>query len=316
MTVTTAASTSNFADVVAELIAAKAEENLRSVKPWVSPSNKFQTQFYKTGTDTIVFPYFADIAYSASSAALTEGTMPTPAQLAVDSESMTFVQHGYVVGNADIAMLEYPQLMEVAADRIAENAALVIDTYARSVLVAGTAVIYGGTASYRSTLTTGITSAKVQEAAARLRKLNVKPFPDGTYKCIATAEQIIALQAETTKGAWIDKALYSGAREIMTGEAGMMWGVRFVDAGSQQYIVSSAGSASADVHVALIFGPGYAGWCDMQGVTVKYVPAGGDHSDVLAQQALVGWKWAGGVKILLKAGERGTRLETVQTTLS
>jgi N4-gp56 family major capsid protein len=316
MTVTTAASTASFSNIVAEYIQKRAEENLRSVKPWSNESNGFNTNFlWPAGTDTIVFPYLADITYAASSASLTEGTMPTPAGLSIDSESMTPVQKGYVVGNADIAMFEYPALMLEAADRIAENAAMVLDTYRRSVLVAGTSVIYGGSATARSALTTGITSAKIQEAAARLRKTNVPTFPDGSYHAICTEEQIIALQTESTKGAWLDAALYSGAKRLMNGEAGQMWGVRFINAGSQQYIVSSGGSASADVHVGLIFGPGFAATTDLQTLRSYYAAPGG-RSDLLEQSALIGWKWAGGIMVLAKRGSSGYRLETVQTTLS
>jgi N4-gp56 family major capsid protein len=315
MTVTLS-SDSNFSSIVAEYIVKRAEQNLRSVKPWSAAANGFNENFqWPPGTDTIVWPYIADITYAASSGTLTEGTMPTPAALAVDSESMTAVQKGYVVGSSDVSIFEYPNLMLEAADRIAENAALVIDTYRRGVLLGGTAVIYGGTASARSTLTTGITSAKVREAAARLRKVNVPMFPDGTYHGILTQEQIITLQAETTKGAWVDAALYSGAKQLMNGEIGQMWNVRFVDAGSQQYIATGAGSASADVHVGLIFGPGFAGVSDMQTLR-SYFAAPGGRSDLLEQAALYGWKWAGGCKILTKHGSFGTRIETVETTLS
>jgi len=311
----TVSSDNFFSRAVAEYIVNRAEENLRSVKPWSNPAHMWVPAVWPTGTDTIQFPYVADITYAASSATLTEGTMPTPGALTINAESMTPVQKGYVVGSSDVTVFEFPEMVTQLADKIAENAALVIDTYARGILLAGSNVIYGGTASYRSTLTTGITSAKVREAAARLRKANVPTFPDGSYHAIVTEEQIIALQSETTKGAWIDKALYSGAREIMSGEAGMMWGIRFIDAGSQQYVVSQGGSASADVHVGLVFGPNFAGRSDMQRLRSYYAAPGG-RSDLLEQSVLYGWKWMGGIKILSGLVERAYRLETVETTLS
>ena len=304
-----------FSRAVAEYIVGRAEENLRSVKPWSNPDHMWVPAVWPAGTDTIQFPYVTDITYAASSATLTEGTMPTAAILTFNAESMTPVQKGYVVGSTDVTMFEFPGMVTQLADKIAENAALVVDTYARSILVAGSNAIYGGTVTARSALTTGITSAKVREAAARLRKANVPTFADGTYHAIATAEQCIALQAETTKGAWIDKALYSGAKEIMNGEVGQMWGIRFIDAGSQQYVVSAGGSASADVHVCLVVGPNFAGRSDMQRLS-SYYGAPGGRSDLLEQSVLYGWKWMGGIKILSGLAERGYRLETVETTLS
>jgi N4-gp56 family major capsid protein len=314
---TTYASTSNFSNLVSEYIQQRAEENLRSVKPWWNDSNGFVEGVWPTNTDTIVFPAIADIVAASSSANLTEGTMPTALQLAVDSESMTAVQKGAVVANSDVAIFMYPNLMLETADRIAENAALQLDVYARGVLTAGSNVVFGGSATVRTALDTtgcGITSAIIRKIAAKLRKANVPTFSDGTYHGILTEEQIITLQAETTKGAWIDKDLYSGAKGTMAGEVGQMWGVRFINAGSQQLVVTQGGTNSADVHVGLIFGPKFAGRGSIQPVRA-YTDAGGGPSDVLHQKLQVGWKWMGGVKILSKVAERGYRVETVENTL-
>lgn len=314
MTLTT--STDNyFSRTVAEYIVNRAEENLRSTKPWSNPQHLWVPAQWPAGTDTIQFPYVTDITYAASSATLTEGTMPTPAVLTFNAESMTPVQKGYVVGSTDVTMFEYPGMVTELADKIAENAALVIDTYARSILVAGSNAIYGGTVTARSALTTGITGAKVREAAARLRKANVPTFADGSYHAIATIEQCIALQAETTKGAWIDLDLYKNRVNPMAGEVGQMFGVRFIDAGSQQYVISAGGSASADVHVCLVLAPNFAGRSDMQRLRSYYAAPGG-RSDLLEQSVLYGWKWMGGIKILSALQERAYRIETAETTLS
>src|ERR1035437_965349 len=235
----TVSSDNYFSRAVAEYIVRRAEENLRSVKVWSNFQNLWVPGTWPTGTDTLQFPFVADITYAASSANLTEGVMPTPGALIVNAESMTPIQKGYVVGSSDVTIFEYPEMVTQMADKIAENAAFVIDTYSRGILLGGNSVTYAGSATSRVTTTTGLTSALIRAAAAKLRKGNVPTFADGTYHAIITAEQGIALQAETATGAWTSMRMYTDATDLLTGEIGRMWGVRFIDAGSQQYVVSA-----------------------------------------------------------------------------
>lgn len=303
-----------FSRAVAEYIVKRAEQNLRSVKIWSNFQNSWVPGTWPGGTDTLQFPYVADITYAASSANLTEGVMPTPGKLVVNAESMTPAQKGYVVGSSDVTIFEYPEMVAQMADKIAEDAALVIDTYSRDILVSGSNVIFSGTASYRSTTNSGVTSTMIRLAAAKLRKANVPTFADGSYHAIITAEQGIALQAATATGDWTPSRMYTDNTDILSGEVGRMWGVRFIEAGSQQLVVPSVGSASADIHVGLVFGPNFAGQSDMQKLRSYYAAPGG-RSDLLEQSMLYGWKWMGGVKILNGLAERGYRIETVETTI-
>lgn len=311
----TSTATTNFGNQVTAYIRAAAESELRRNLPWADPSNAFVVGQYPPDTNCMVFKRYADPTPTLATRTLTEGTMPTPSAIPIDSESMTFTQYGNVLGLTDVAAGEVPSLGSVHADKCARDAALTIDLAAQAAFIAGTKVVYSGTATSRLTLDTAISWALVRKTVAKMRKAAVPTFPDGTYKGIFTIEQIATLRAETTKGAFIEASLYAGSRQLMTGEVGMVEGVRIIDPTSAGKIVTAGASASADAHIGVIFGPEAIGSGDFQRLQTYYKAAGGDHSDLLAQQYLYGWKWAGGFLCLSKAGERVYRVESVETTL-
>jgi N4-gp56 family major capsid protein len=311
----TLTTTSNFSGTVASYIRDKAEVELRTNLPWANPDNGYISGEFVPRVNAIVFQRFADFAVSSSPIPLTEGTPPTAGALAISYESFSATQYGTTVGASDLSIWQNPTIMPTLADKVARHAALTIDTVVRTAVMSGSNVIYSGTATSRVLTNTGMTGALIRTARAKMEKSAIPSFDDGFYHMIPTQEQILAMQADTTKGSWTDANLYVNNRPLITGEIGTYFGVKVIDPGSRGLIVSGAGSGATDIHSAWIFGPQAFALADMQTLRTYYVPLGGDHSDPLAQSVLVGWKWTGGAKLLTATGEKCFRLETVETTV-
>ena len=320
---TTTTSTTNFSDLVTQLVAARALEELRARAVHAMPGMYVPARFVK-GTNTLRYARYADL--SVSTAVLTEGTAPTDDALTISSEFFTAAQYGATVAVSDLANLDSPHdLISIAAERVAYKAVRSMDTLVRDVIHANaaTSAIFGATAS--ATLTTNtansavaaagvLTGAFVKQMVARLKGSNVPQFADGTYRCIIHPAQEYDLVSDTSVNGWIESRKYVDNTNLLTGEIGQFAGVRFI-VSSDAKVYATAGASSGNVYNALFLGPDAYTIGDSQTLQSYFVAPGGDHSDPLAQRAIVGYKMRFGTLLLDEAGARYRVLKT-QATVS
>lgn len=320
---TTTTSTTNFSDLVTQLVAARAEEELRARAVHAMPGLYVPARFVK-GTNTLRYARYADLAVSTTT--LTEGTAPTDDALTISSEYFTAAQYGATVAVSDLANLDSPHdLISIAAERVAYKAVRSMDTIVRDNIHANaaTSAIFGATGATTLTAntansavaTTGLLSgAFVKQMVARLKGANVPAFADGTYRCIIHPSQEYDLVSDTTVNGWIESRKYVDNTELLTGEIGMFAGVRFI-VSSDAKVYTTAGASSGNVYNALFLGPDAYTIGDSQTLQSYFVAPGGDHSDPLAQKAIVGYKMRFGSLLLDEAGARYRILKT-QATVS
>ena len=320
---TTTTSTTNFSDLVTQLVAARALEELRARAVHAMPGMYVPARFIK-GTNTLRYARYADLA--VSTAVLTEGTAPTDDALTISSEYFTAAQYGATVAVSDLANLDSPHdLISIAAERVAYKAVRSMDTLVRDTIHANaaTSAIFGATAS--ATLTTNtansavaaagvLTGAFVKQMVARLKGSNVPQFADGTYRCIIHPAQEYDLVSDTSVNGWIESRKYVDNTNLLTGEIGQFAGVRFI-VSSDAKVYATAGASSGNVYNALFLGPDAYTIGDSQTLQSYFVAPGGDHSDPLAQRAIVGYKMRFGTLLLDEAGARYRVLKT-QATVS
>jgi len=320
---TTTTSTTNFSDLVTQLVAARAEEELRARAVHAMPGMYVPARFIK-GTNTLRYARYADL--SVSTAVLTEGTAPTDDALTISSEFFTAAQYGATVAVSDLANLDSPHdLISIAAERVAYKAVRSMDTLVRDNIHANaaTSAIFGATAS--ATLTTNtansavavagvLTGSFVKQMVARLKGANVPQFADGTYRCIIHPSQEYDLVSDTSVNGWIESRKYVDNTNLLTGEIGQFAGVRFI-VSSDAKVYATAGASSGNVYNALFLGPDAYTIGDSQTLQSYFVAPGGDHSDPLAQRAIVGYKMRFGTLLLDEAGARYRVLKT-QATVS
>jgi hypothetical protein len=70
---------------------------------------------------------------------------------------------------------------------------------------------------------------------------------------------------------------------------------------------------ATDTYNTVVFGPDYYAFGDLQSIESYMVRPGGDHSDPLAQKALVGYKGMWGAKTLEVAAAGGPRFGKVES---
>jgi len=315
---TTTTGTSGFSDLVTQLVSARAEEELRARAVHAMPGMYVPARFIK-GTNTLRYARYADL--SPSTATLTEGTAPTDDALTISSEFFTAAQYGATVAISDLANIDSPHdLISIAAERIAYKAVRSMDNIVRDNIHANvaTAAVFGATAS--GTLTQNAANSAVavagvlnglfiKQMVARLKAANVPAFADGFFRCIIHPNQEYDLVSDTAVNGWIESRKYVDNRELLTGEIGSFAGVRFI-VSSDAKLNATAGASAGNVYSALLLGPDAYAIGDSQTLQSYFVAPGGDHSDPLAQKALVGYKMRFGSLILDEAGSRLRVLKT------
>ena len=320
---TTTTSTTNFSDLVTQLVAARAEEELRARAVHAMPGMYVPARFIK-GTNTLRYARYADLAVSTT--VLTEGTAPTDDALTISSEFFTAAQYGATVAVSDLANLDSPHdLISIAAERVAYKAVRSMDHLVRDEIFSSalTTAVFGATGAATLTANTAnsavaaaglLSGAFVKQMVARLKGSNVPQFADGTYRCIIHPAQEYDLVSDTSVNGWIESRKYVDNTNLLTGEIGMFAGVRFI-VSSDAKVYATAGASSGNVYNALFLGPDAYTIGDSQTLQSYFVAPGGDHSDPLAQKALVGYKMRFGTLLLDEAGARYRILKT-QATVS
>ena len=112
---TTSTATTNFSDLVTQLVAARALEELRARAVHAMPGMYVPARFVK-GTNTLRYARYADLGVVTST--LSEGVAPTDQALTISSEFFTAVQYGATVAVTDLAQIDNPHdLIGIAAEK-------------------------------------------------------------------------------------------------------------------------------------------------------------------------------------------------------
>lgn len=305
---TLSTSTTNFANTVVNAVQSKMLEELRAAlvhAPQIGGA--VRPLIYQKGNNNVgVLVAYADFA--ASTTALTEGQAPTSDSLTIATESVSALQYGRVVEMTDLAEQESPNdLIAVAAERLARNAAATIDKLAADVVHAGASVIYSGTATSRATVASNFSYAKLQELYSRMQMSNIPPLEDGLYGLILNPRQWHDIRTETSSVSFALSDIWRHTNEqataLVRNDIGIVGGFHILPTTIAQTF-TTAGSGGKDVLSAVGFGREFLAMGDLQTLRAYFVPAGGDHNDPLAQKAMVGFKVAVGFKLI--AGTGGT----------
>lgn len=231
-------STTNFTKMLVDLVEKRLQVELRSPLPHLLPGNFRPASFVKGTNNTMRFLHVSDMSVVAGTPNagtppwLTEGTSPTAEDLAIGYDEFSANQAGRTIQITDKALLQSPvDLIAVAAEKVARNAIATADLRVAEVLGAGTNVLYAGSATSSQTVdprAAGLVGSLIKRAVASLEAGNVPKFGDGTYHCIVHPGPIMDLMSDTAAGGWIDASRYAKPEQMLTGEVGMYFGVKFI----------------------------------------------------------------------------------------
>ena len=223
----------------------------------------------KNGGKTVEFRKFDPFTKALTQ--LSEGETPKGHKLNIQTVTATVGQYGDYVEISDmLEMTAIDNMLVEAADLLADQAGLTLDTITRDIVTAGTNKIFApnvladGTESAitsRASVTTMSTlrPKDIRYAAARLKRVNAKPFND-SYVGIVHPDVECDL---TGNPDWIDVHKYADPTNIYRGEIGTLAGVRFVRSseakiigpedmlgikGYARTVLNKAASQSADIY--------------------------------------------------------------------
>ena len=232
---------------------------------------------------------------SAATTALTEGTTPAGNSISVSNLTATVSQYGDFVQVSDfLDLVAIDPVIDEMANVFGEQCSDTMDQVVRDVLVAGTVVQYAAGRASRVTVAAGdnFSVTELRKAIRTLRTNNAKPMSDGYYVAIIHPRTLYDLQGDS---AWVNAHVYTdiGIKDLYKGEAGMMYGVRFI-VSSNAKVFTGAGAASIDVYGTVILGQEAYGLIDVAGgsacqMIIKPHGASGTE-DPLNQRATIGWK--------------------------
>lgn len=319
---TTSTATSGFSDLVTQLVQARALEELRARAVHAMPGLYVPGRFVK-GTTSIRYARYADL--STNTTPLVEGTAPTDDALTISSQYFTADQYGGTVAVTDLAQLDSPHdLISIAAERVAYKATRTMDNLVRNKIhsSAKTAAIYGATgatavtANAATAVASNITGWHVKRMVADLLTANVAPFADGFFRLIIHPNQQFDLLTDTTANGFIELNKYVSDLPALTNEIGRFGQCRIIVSSDAFRAAGSAPTTYASNganYSALFLAPDAYTIGDSQTLQSYFVAPGGDHTDPLAQKALVGYKMRFGSLLL---DESGARYRILRTTAS
>jgi N4-gp56 family major capsid protein len=249
---------------------------------------------------THTFTIFQDLAVADTE--ISEIVDVTPVALSNSQVSVTMKEYGNaVVTTAKLRATSFINVDPVAANAVGYNAGLSIDSVCRSVLQAGTNVVY---AAGPLSAPAGRTNVQVEDTldandvrrvVAQLRGANV-PTIGGSYVGFIHPDVSYDFRSATDASAWRTPANYVNPEGIYNGEIGMFEGVRFMESPRAPLFANASDGAGAagtiDVYGTIIMG---------RQALAKAVANNGEYgsqptmvygqvTDVLKRHQPVGWK--------------------------
>ena len=258
------------------------------------------------------------IAFQISTDALIEGV--TPAPLGMEYEDITGVlqQYGAWMGFTDVlADTHEDENLKVMTMLAGEQAALTKERILWNMMIAGTNIIYSGTATSRQTVIAPIDLNDLRLAQRTLKVAMAKPITrmvDASAKISTTpvAPAYIAVGhtnfEQDLRGisGFVPREQYSSTTALLSDyEIGKVEDIRFILSPHYTYFAGGGGAAgagvlrdaanNADVYPMVIFGQDAFAATPLKGmesakVVVKNPQMGASYEDPLGQRGFLAWK--------------------------
>lgn len=266
-------------------------ENLRGTLIWADPAYA-ETGDFDAGHDTLTFVTVPDM--SVANTALTEGTAPTAVALTISTVTVSAAQYGNLVAITDLAKIKSPiDIVGTASERLSFNARLTIDQVTRDAIALIGTPYYSASRTSRTAVTSTdyLTATDLRKLRGKMYSNKIPRFPDGKYRLFVHPFVAYDLKNDTGTGGFLDVNKYTDNAPILNSEIGTLEGFRIMEVWNAPTF-----SSTTTVYASMAVG-GIKGWGagDLQTLQTYHVAPGGDHTDPLAQQELVGWKVAFGV---------------------
>ena len=269
------------------------------------------------GTGTVYWTRFVNLP--VVSAGQGEGVPTTAVVMTAVNVTGSTAQYDAAVSISDILKYSsFGDIMKQATDLLGYNAGLSIDTVVRDAIAGNMTVrIATGAGSITAIPVTGTINVTEIRKATRTLQRNDAIKPDGGFWIsVIHPDALYDLQADTTTGGWTTANTYREETDgLLTGEAGKLSGVRFLESSNAKVYAAASGIvASASIYETQILGKEAFGVTNLQDLAIIMHGFGsGGVSDPTDKQATAGWKTTFGAQVLNTAFGINLR-HTVSTT--
>ncbi len=193
---------------------------------------------------------------------LTEGVKMETQAMSLTQQPLTVDEYGNAVGFSELLLqVSFFDQLAAASMLLGRDLAIVTDLAIRDIAVGATNVVYGGTATSRATLGTGMffDTKAIKDMVEILETNNAPKWMGDHYICFCHPHQGRKLRDDS---AWVNAALYAGATAIYTGEIGRYEDVRFV----VTTVMPNGANGAVDPVTGDFVDVGYRAALDNQGV--------------------------------------------------
>jgi N4-gp56 family major capsid protein len=276
-------------------VQAKVLENLRAELVFAN-AEWSESGDFDPGTDTLMFTSFADL--SASTTPLTEGTAPAKRALVMGTVTLQTDQYGDLLSITDVAKVKSAQqIVSIGSERLTRSSKELLDTISRDVIAAGGTPYYAGAANAaRADLasTDIATVDSLRRMAWQMFKSKIPRAADGYFRLLVSPDVAADISADDD---FIDAVKYTDRMPLLKNEIGAIAGFRVMSV-----VDAPTFSSTTTVHASIAFGA-IKGWGagELQSLETAHIAPGGDHTDPLGQEELLGYKVMFGVAVLSNA---------------
>lgn len=265
--------------------------NLRAALVFADPQYSMEGDF-DAGTDSLMWVDVPDLAINTT--ALTEGTRPDKRALSLNTVTCSTTQYGDLVSITDVAKVKSPvQIASIAAGHVQRQAAESIDQIHRDAIAAGGTVMYQGANTTRAGIgaSENATVDDLDKLASTMFAAKIPRFADGFYRLFVSPNVAYDLKIDAD---FKEAYKYVDNMPLIKGEIGQISGFRVMEV-----VNAPTFSSTVTVHASIAVGA-IKGWGsgDLQTLEVRHIAPGGDHTDPLGQEELIGWKVMFGVAVL------------------
>lgn len=223
---------------------------------------------------SVVWTIIAQMA--AVTTALSETADPDAVALSDSQVTATLAEYGAVIKTTKkVRLTSFAQTDINAVMALGANMGTSIDEIIASIGLAGTNVIFSGSATARGNVAAAdtLSAANIRKAYAQLRTNKAPRFgdqleangrvqakPGSAYVALVHPDTLHDLKAQTGSGSWRAPKEYADPEGIYNGEFGMFEGVRFIETTNSQHLKANTGASSlVDVYLTQIVGRQYMG---------------------------------------------------------
>jgi N4-gp56 family major capsid protein len=239
-----------------------------------------------------------------------EGVPTTTVAMTATNVSGTTAQYDNAVSISDIlAYASFGDVMKSAVERLAYNAGISIDTAVRKIIYTAGTQQSASASAYWSAVPAGanLITSEIRKAARTLAANDAFEQDDGNWVAVVHPHALYDLQGDSTTGGWIDANKYVDNSNMLNGEVGKLYGVRFLSTSNaatrgSSYATTSAVVSSTTVYVTSVFGKDAFGVSELQSLKTYVKPFGsGGVGDPTDKIATAGWKCLFGANVLNSA---------------